>query len=164
MSSALSWPANEGIMPWPLVTRSTMKSWLRLLLPSKAGPTWPLAPASPSVTYAPATRDDLDETARLVENEGRKILSREVDVRDDAALGREPMHEPRRDRLLGHEALAPEERLGPRGARQCVARDLEGACHDAADGPDLAPALGERGIVPCVRNVRKAFEMHRAVG
>lgn len=44
------------------------------------------APASPSVTYAPATRDDLDETARLVENEGRKILSREVDVRDDAAL------------------------------------------------------------------------------
>lgn len=44
------------------------------------------APASPSVTYTPATRDDLDETARLVENEGRKILTREVDVRDDAAL------------------------------------------------------------------------------
>lgn len=44
------------------------------------------APASPSVTYTPATRDDLDETARLVENEGRKILFREVDVRDDAAL------------------------------------------------------------------------------
>ena len=44
------------------------------------------APASASVTYAPATRDDLDETARLVENEGRKILRREVDVRDDAAV------------------------------------------------------------------------------
>ena len=44
------------------------------------------APASASVTYAPATREDLDETALLVENEGRKILSREVDVRDDAAL------------------------------------------------------------------------------
>lgn len=44
------------------------------------------APASASVTYTPATPDDLDETARLVENEGRKILRREVDVRDDAAL------------------------------------------------------------------------------
>jgi SDR family mycofactocin-dependent oxidoreductase len=44
------------------------------------------APASASVTYAPATREDLDETARLVENEGRKVLTREVDVRDDAAL------------------------------------------------------------------------------
>ncbi|HEX5252727.1 MAG TPA: mycofactocin-coupled SDR family oxidoreductase [Mycobacterium sp.] len=44
------------------------------------------APASASVTYAPATREDLDETARLVENEGRKILSREVDIRDDTAL------------------------------------------------------------------------------
>jgi SDR family mycofactocin-dependent oxidoreductase len=44
------------------------------------------APASASVTYAPATREDLDETARLVEGQGRKILAREVDVRDDAAL------------------------------------------------------------------------------
>jgi SDR family mycofactocin-dependent oxidoreductase len=44
------------------------------------------APASASVTYAPATREDLDETARLVEGHGRKILAREVDVRDDAAL------------------------------------------------------------------------------
>jgi len=43
-------------------------------------------PASASVTYAPATREDLDETARLVEGQGRKILAREVDVRDDAAL------------------------------------------------------------------------------
>ncbi len=43
-------------------------------------------PASASVTYPPATRDDLDETARLVEGQGRKILAREVDVRDDAAL------------------------------------------------------------------------------
>jgi SDR family mycofactocin-dependent oxidoreductase len=43
-------------------------------------------PASASVTYTPATREDLEETARLVENEGRKILRREVDVRDDAAL------------------------------------------------------------------------------
>jgi SDR family mycofactocin-dependent oxidoreductase len=44
------------------------------------------APASASVTYAPATREDLDETARLVESQGRKILAREVDIRDDAAL------------------------------------------------------------------------------
>ena len=44
------------------------------------------APASASVTYPPASREDLDETARLVEGEGRRILAREVDVRDDAAL------------------------------------------------------------------------------
>lgn len=44
------------------------------------------APASASVTYPPATREDLDETARLVEGQGRKILTREGDVRDDAAL------------------------------------------------------------------------------
>ncbi|OBH44770.1 mycofactocin-coupled SDR family oxidoreductase [Mycobacterium mantenii] len=44
------------------------------------------APASPSVTYPPAGPEDLDETARLVENEGRKVLTREVDIRDDAAL------------------------------------------------------------------------------
>lgn len=44
------------------------------------------APASASVTYPPATREDLDETARLVEGHGRKILARVLDVRDDAAL------------------------------------------------------------------------------
>lgn len=44
------------------------------------------APASASVTYPPATREDLDETTRLVEGQGRKILTRVLDVRDDAAL------------------------------------------------------------------------------
>ncbi|WP_156689813.1 mycofactocin-coupled SDR family oxidoreductase [Mycobacterium sp. Marseille-P9652] len=44
------------------------------------------APASPTVTYTPATPEDLAETVRLVEGEGRKVLAREVDVRDDAAL------------------------------------------------------------------------------
>ena len=44
------------------------------------------APASSSLTYAPATPEDLAETVRLVEAEGRKVLAREVDVRDDAAL------------------------------------------------------------------------------
>ena len=44
------------------------------------------APVSDTVTYTPATREDLDETVRLVEGEGRKILAREVDVRDDTAL------------------------------------------------------------------------------
>lgn len=43
-------------------------------------------PASSTVTYTPATREDLSETVRLVEAHGRKILAREVDVRDDAAL------------------------------------------------------------------------------
>ena len=44
------------------------------------------APASATVTYTPATREDLIETVRLVEAEGRKVLAREADVRDDAAL------------------------------------------------------------------------------
>lgn len=41
---------------------------------------------SASVTYAPASPEDLDETARLVEDQGRKALTRVLDVRDDAAL------------------------------------------------------------------------------
>src|ERR1700744_2764108 len=44
------------------------------------------APVSDTLTYTPATREDLSETVRLVEGEGRKVLAREVDIRDDAAL------------------------------------------------------------------------------
>ncbi|MGO9507007.1 MAG: mycofactocin-coupled SDR family oxidoreductase [Mycobacterium sp.] len=44
------------------------------------------APVSDTVTYTPATPEDLSETVRAVEAEGRKILAREVDIRDDAAL------------------------------------------------------------------------------
>ena len=44
------------------------------------------APVSDSVTYPPATPDDLAETVRAVEAQGRKVLAREVDIRDDAAL------------------------------------------------------------------------------
>ncbi|OBF56379.1 3-oxoacyl-[acyl-carrier-protein] reductase [Mycobacterium sp. 852002-53434_SCH5985345] len=44
------------------------------------------ASASTSLTYAPATPEDLSETVRLVEAEGRKVLAREADIRDDAAL------------------------------------------------------------------------------
>ena len=38
--------------------------------------------------YAPATSEDLAETVNLVEGEGRKILAREVDVRDAAGQER----------------------------------------------------------------------------
>jgi SDR family mycofactocin-dependent oxidoreductase len=44
------------------------------------------APVSESITYAAATPDELAETVRAVEAEGRKVLAREVDIRDDAAL------------------------------------------------------------------------------
>lgn len=44
------------------------------------------APASKCLTYTPATPEDLAETVRLVEAEGGKVLAREVDIRDDAAL------------------------------------------------------------------------------
>ena len=43
-------------------------------------------PTSDTVTYTPATAEDLNETVRLVEAEGRKILAREADIRDDVAL------------------------------------------------------------------------------
>ncbi|BBZ45832.1 mycofactocin-coupled SDR family oxidoreductase [Mycobacterium parmense] len=43
-------------------------------------------PASAGVTYTPATPEDLKETVRLVEAEGRAVLAREADIRDDAAL------------------------------------------------------------------------------
>lgn len=44
------------------------------------------APASECITYPAATPEDLVETVRAVEAEGRKILARPVDIRDDAAL------------------------------------------------------------------------------
>ena len=44
------------------------------------------APVSDTVPYPAATPEDLAETARLVEAEGRAVLSRTVDIRDDAAL------------------------------------------------------------------------------
>jgi len=40
----------------------------------------------PTVPYPMATTDDLEETARLVRKHGRRIVIREVDVRDAAAL------------------------------------------------------------------------------
>lgn len=44
------------------------------------------APVSDSITYAAATPEELAETVRAVEAQGRKILAREVDIRNDAAL------------------------------------------------------------------------------
>lgn len=41
---------------------------------------------SPHVGYAPATEADLEETARLLETEGRPFLVEVADVRDSAAL------------------------------------------------------------------------------
>jgi SDR family mycofactocin-dependent oxidoreductase len=40
----------------------------------------------PTITYPAASPEDLAETVRAVEAEGRKVLAREVDTRDDAAL------------------------------------------------------------------------------
>jgi NAD(P)-dependent dehydrogenase (short-subunit alcohol dehydrogenase family) len=39
-------------------------------------------PVSESITYPMPTSEDLVETVRLVEATGRKVLSREVDIRD----------------------------------------------------------------------------------
>jgi SDR family mycofactocin-dependent oxidoreductase len=44
------------------------------------------APVSDTITYPPATPDELAETARLVAAQGRQVLAREVDTRDDGAL------------------------------------------------------------------------------
>ena len=44
------------------------------------------APVSDSIPYAAATPEDLAETVRLVEAEGRTALSRILDIRDDAAV------------------------------------------------------------------------------
>ena len=44
------------------------------------------APVSDSITYPAATPEDLAETVRAVEATGRKVLAREVDIRDLAAL------------------------------------------------------------------------------
>ncbi|WP_096284737.1 mycofactocin-coupled SDR family oxidoreductase [Mycobacterium ahvazicum] len=44
------------------------------------------ASVSDTVTYTPATPEDLSETVRLVEAEGRKILARVGDIRDDPTV------------------------------------------------------------------------------
>ncbi|MBV8180176.1 MAG: mycofactocin-coupled SDR family oxidoreductase [Mycobacterium sp.] len=44
------------------------------------------SPVSDSISYPAATPEDLADTVRAVEAEGRKVLAREVDIRDDAAL------------------------------------------------------------------------------
>ncbi len=41
-----------------------------------------------TVAYPMATPDDLDQTVKEVENEGRRIVARQADVRDAAALAR----------------------------------------------------------------------------
>src|SRR5271163_954634 len=41
---------------------------------------------TPSIDYPNATRAELDETARLVEAEGRNVLALQADVRDPARL------------------------------------------------------------------------------
>ena len=43
------------------------------------------APVDDTITYPPATPDDLAETVRLVSETGRRVLAREVDTRDLAA-------------------------------------------------------------------------------
>jgi SDR family mycofactocin-dependent oxidoreductase len=44
------------------------------------------APVSDTIPYPGTTPEDLAETVRQVEAEGRKVLAREVDIRDDAAV------------------------------------------------------------------------------
>jgi len=44
------------------------------------------APVSDTIPYPGTTPEELVETVRQVEAEGRKVLAREVDTRDDAAL------------------------------------------------------------------------------
>jgi SDR family mycofactocin-dependent oxidoreductase len=44
------------------------------------------APVSETISYPAATPEDLADTVRAVEAEGRKVLARAVDIRDDAAV------------------------------------------------------------------------------
>ena len=44
------------------------------------------AAVSDTIPYPGTTPEDLAETVRLVEAEGRKVLARQLDIRDDAAL------------------------------------------------------------------------------
>jgi NAD(P)-dependent dehydrogenase (short-subunit alcohol dehydrogenase family) len=46
------------------------------------------APVSSTLTYTPATPEDLSETVRLVAAEGSKVLARQANIRDDAAMRR----------------------------------------------------------------------------
>jgi (+)-trans-carveol dehydrogenase len=61
-------------------------------MPSGSRPKAPTSSAStrcgitPTITYRMGTQEDLDETVRLVEKAGRRMIARVADVRDRAAL------------------------------------------------------------------------------
>ena len=44
------------------------------------------APVSETILYPPATPEDLADTVHAIEDQGRKVLAREVDIRDSSAL------------------------------------------------------------------------------
>jgi NAD(P)-dependent dehydrogenase (short-subunit alcohol dehydrogenase family) len=52
----------------------------------------------PTITYPMSTHEDLDETVRLVEKAGRRMVARVADVRDRAALAARSRTASRRSR------------------------------------------------------------------
>ncbi|MEU6352730.1 mycofactocin-coupled SDR family oxidoreductase [Streptomyces sp. NPDC047072] len=110
--------------------------------------------------YPLATRDDLDETVRLVEKLGRRIVARTADVRDSAALksavadGIAELG--RLDAVVAQAGIAP---LGPdRGAEafiDAITVDFHGVVHavEAAlphlpDGASIVATGSIAGLIP----------------
>jgi SDR family mycofactocin-dependent oxidoreductase len=78
-----------------------------------------------SMDYPNATPDELEETIKLVENEGRRIVARQVDVRDADALQQtvdDGVGEfGRLDIVVANAGII---RLGPDGDRRQIFRDI----------------------------------------
>jgi SDR family mycofactocin-dependent oxidoreductase len=89
-------------------------------------------PISDTITYPAPTSEDLAETVRLVEAEGRKVLAREVDIRDLAAL-REVVADGieqfgRLDIVVANAGIAPMQSGGD-GWRDVIDVNLTGVYH-----------------------------------
>jgi SDR family mycofactocin-dependent oxidoreductase len=72
-----------------------------------------------TIDYPNASAEDLDETARLVEKEGRRIVARQADVRDADAV--EQAEFGRLDIVIANAGVI---RLGPGGDRRQTFRDI----------------------------------------
>jgi SDR family mycofactocin-dependent oxidoreductase len=78
-----------------------------------------------SIDYPNASPDDLDETVKLVENQGRRVVARQADVRDGDAVDKvvaEGLREfGRLDIVIANAGVI---RLGPGGDRRQTFRDI----------------------------------------
>lgn len=106
--------------------------------------------------YPGATVDDLEETARLVRHQGRRILARQADVRDpdavDAVLAEARREFGRLDIVIANAGIAPME-TGDAGWRDVVDVNLTGTYHTAEVAIPTLIEQGDGGSIVLISSV-----------